>query len=301
MNLPQSVFIKEIGPRIIFQYGSRLSIDQKLQWINYLIESGLTHIEVSTLMNYPNRQQFNEATELVLKLKRDHHLTYGVLVANKRSLMRAFVVDADEINFFISTSESYNAKVKNCSITQSLKDIKEMISVTKDYEKRTRAYITTVFGCHDENVNHQKAIDLASQLLDDGVDEISFVDTLGNVMPLQVKLFLEDLLIKIPKENCSMQFYNTFGNGISNIYTSLSYGICRFESANGGFGGCFPSNEKHSMIETEDLISFLHRLDIPTNIDEEKLVEATNYISNELNEEPTSKLFTILSSKKHLL
>ncbi|ODG92690.1 hypothetical protein BED47_18595 [Gottfriedia luciferensis] len=300
MNLPQSVFIKEIGPRINFQYGSRLSIDQKLQWINYLIDSGLNHIEVSTLMNFPDKLQFNKATELVLKLKREHHITYGVLVPNKRSLMRAFVVDADEINFFISTSESYNVKVKNCSITQSLKDIKEMTKVTKDYEKLTRAYITTVFGDHDEKVSHQKAIDLASQLLDDGVEEVSFVDTQGKATPHQVKLFLEDLLINIPKERCSMQFYNTFGNGISNIYTSLSYGIQRFESANGGFGGCFPSNEQNRMIETEDLISFLHRLEITTDVDEEKLLAATNYISNQLNEEPTSKLFSRLPTKKHL-
>ncbi|WP_165347161.1 hypothetical protein [Gottfriedia acidiceleris] len=300
MNLPQSVFIKEIGPRINFQYGSRLSIEQKLQWINHLIKSGLNHIEVATLMNFPNKQQFNEATELVLKLKRDHHVTYGVLVPNKRSLMRAFVVDADEINFFISTSESYNFKIKNCSINQSLKDIKEMTKVTKDYEKLTRAYITTVFGCHDEKVCHQKAIDLAMQLLDDGVEELSFVDTVGKVSPHQVKLFLEDLLIKIPKERCSMQFYNTFGNGISNIYTSLSYGIQRFESANGGFGGCFPSNEQNRMIETEDLISFLHRLEITTDVDEVKLQDATKYISNQLKEEPTSKLFSRLPSKKHL-
>jgi hydroxymethylglutaryl-CoA lyase len=299
LNLPQSVFIKEIGPRINFQYGSRLSIDQKLKWINHLIDSGLNHIEVSTLMNFPNKQQFNEATELVLKLKKDHHITYGVLVPNKRSLMRAFVVDADEINFFISTSESYNNKIKNCSISQSLKDIKEMTKVTKDYEKLTRVYITTVFGCHDEKVNHQKAINLALQLLDDGVEELSFVDTVGKVTPFQVKYFLEDLLIKIPKERCSMQFYNTYGNGISNIYTSLSYGIQRFESANGGFGGCFPSNEQNRMIETEDLISFLHRLKITTDIDEVKLVNATNYISNQLNEEPTSKLFSRLPAKKH--
>lgn len=300
MNLPQSVFIKEIGPRINFQYGSRLSIDQKLQWINHLIDSGLNHIEVSTLMNFPNQQQFKEATELVLKLKRDHNLTYGVLVPNKRSLMRAFVVDADEINFFISSSEAYNFKIKNCTIKQSLKDIKQMTTVTKDYEKSTRAYITSVFGCQDEKVGHQKAIDLALQLLDDGVEELSFVDTVGNVTPLQVKFFLEDLLRKIPKERCSMQFYNTFGNGISNIFTSLSYGIERFESSNGGFGGCFPCTEQNRMIETEDLVSFLHKLDIHTGIDEVKLLDATKYISKQLNEEPTSKLFSRLPSKKHL-
>ncbi|MEE6450863.1 hypothetical protein RAH41_09840 [Gottfriedia acidiceleris] len=299
MNLPQSVFIKEIGPRINFQYGSRLSIDQKLHWINHLIDSGLNHIEVSTLMNFPDKQQFNEATELVLKLKRDQHITYGVLVPNKRSLMRAFVVDADEINFFISTSESYNVKVKNCSIKQSLKDIKEMTKVTKDYKKLTRAYITTVFGCHDEKVSHQKAIDLASRLLDEGVEALSFVDTVGKVSPFQVRLFLEDLLIKIPKERCSMQFYNTFGNGLSNIFTSLSYGIQRFESASGGFGGCFPSNELNRLIATEDLISFLHRLDITTDVDIVKLLDASNYISNQLKEEPTSQLFSNLPFKKH--
>lgn len=293
MNLPQSVCIKEIGPRMNFQYGSRLSIEQKLQWIQHLVDSGLNHIEVSTLFHSGNKQQFNEATELVLKLKRENGLTYGVLVPNKRSLTRAFVVDADEINFFLSASESYNEKIKNCTIKQSLKDIKQMTTVTKDYEITTRAYITTVFGSQGEEVHHQKAIELASQLLDDGVDELSFVDSVGRATPQQVKIFLEELLLRVPKERCSMQFYNTYGSGLSNIFTALTYGILRFESANGGFGGCFPSEVRNRMTGTEDLISCLHKLKIDTGVDELKLLNATAYISTQVKEEESS-------SKKHL-
>lgn len=301
MNLPKSVLIKEIGPRINFQYESRLSNEQKLKWINQLIDSGLNHIEVATFIHSANKQQFNESAELVLKLKKDNNLKYSVLVQNKRGLTRAFVVDADEINFFLSTSETNNLKTKNCTIKQSLKEIKQMTTISKEYNKFTRVYITTAFGCLDEKVSHQKAIDLASQLLDDGVDEITFVDSLGMATPLQVKLFMEELLVKIPKEHCSMQFTNMYGRGIANIYTSLSYGIKRFDTANGGFGGCFPANVKNRMTVTEDLVSFLHQLGIYTGVNECKLLEATAYISNQLKEEPTSKLFTILHTKKHLI
>ncbi|WP_179865371.1 hypothetical protein [Bacillus sp. AFS017336] len=288
MNIPQSVFIHEIGPRINFQYGSRLSIEQKLQWISRLIDSGLNHIEVTTLMHSANKQQFNEATELALKLKRENNLKYGVLIPNKRSLTRAFVVDADEINFFIASNETVNLNVNKCSIKQSLNDIKKMTSVTKDYEKKTRVYLSTTFSSPYESVSHQKAIELASQLVDDGVDEVAFVDSGGMATPYKVKLFLEDLLVKIPKERCSMQFYNTTGCAISNIFTTLSYGVQRFVTANGGFGGCIPS---------EDLISFLHKLEIGTGVNELKLLAATNYISAQQIEEVSSNL---LQTKKHL-
>lgn len=301
MKLPQSVILKEIGPRINLQNNVQLSNEQKLQWIHLLAESGLPNIEVSSFVKTNNKKDFNEAAELVLKLKKKENCHYSVLVPNKRGLTRAFVVDADEVNFFISTSEAYNYFTKEATIQDTIKEIKKMINECKDYQKNTRVYITTVFGCPFEgNISIQKAIQLASQFLEIGIDEISFVDSVGMATPPQIQLFLDELLKTIPTERCSMQFYNTYGRAISNVYTSLAFGINRFDSSNGGFGGLFPSGEKNQMIATEDILSLLNQLGIYTAIDEDQLQKATNYIANELIEDPSSKLFSVMKTKKHL-
>lgn len=303
MKLPQSVILNEIGPRLNLQNDLQLLNEQKLKWIHLLAESGLFNIEVSSFVRTMHKKEFNDAAELVLKLKKKENCCYSVLVPNKRGLTRAFVVDADQVNLFISSSETYNTFTKNSTIEQTMQETKKMVNECNDYRKSTRAYITTVFGCPFEgNINIQKTIKLANQLLEIGIDEISFVDSVGKATPPQVQLFLEDLLKTVPSDCCSMQFYNTYGRAISNVYTSLAYGIHRFDSSNGGYGGLFPSNEKNQMVATEDIVSLMIQLGIHTSIDEQRLQQATEYIVNECLVDPTSKLFSVMKTrtKKHL-
>lgn len=301
MKLPQSVILNEIGPRLNLQNNLHLLNEQKLNWIHLLAESGLPNIEVSSFVRTNHKKDFNDAAELVLKLKKKENCHYSVLVPNKRGLTRAFVVDADQVNLFISSSETFNQFTKEGTIEQTTQEMKKMVNECNDHGKSTKVYITTVFGCPFEgNINIQKTIKLANQLLDIGIDEISFVDSVGKATPPQIQLFLEDLLKSVPSDCCSMQFYNTYGRAISNIYTALAYGIHRFDSSNGGYGGLFPSNEKNQMVATEDILSLLTQLGIYTSIDEQRLQLATQYIVNELTVDPTSKLFSVMKNKKHL-
>ncbi|MEH6940082.1 hydroxymethylglutaryl-CoA lyase [Bacillus sp. JJ664] len=301
MKLPQSVVLNEIGPRLQLQSNLNLSNEQKLNWIHLLAESGVLNIEVSSFVRTNQKKDFNHAAELVLKLKKKESCQYSVLVPNKRGLTRAFVVDADQVNLFISSSETYNHFTKEATIQQTVQEIKKMVSECNDNGKNTRVYITSVFGCPFEgSISIQKTIKLANQFLDIGIDEISFVDSVGKATPPQIQLFLEDLLKTVPTDRCSMQFYNTYGRAISNVYTSLDYGIHRFDSSNGGYGGLFPSNEKNQMVATEDILSLLTQLGIYTSIDEQRLQDATQYIVNELTVDPTSKLFSVMKTKKHL-
>ncbi len=301
MKLPQSVILNEIGPRLNLQNNLYLLNDQKLNWIHLLAESGLPNIEVSSFVRTNHKKDFNDAAELVLKLKKKENCHYSVLVPNKRGLTRAFVVDADQVNLFISSSDTYNLFMKEATIQQTIQEIKKIVNECNDHGKSTRVYITTVFGCPFEgNISIQKTIKLANQLLEIGIDEVSFVDSVGKATPPQIQLFLDDLLKTVPLDRCSMQFYNTYGRAISNVYTSLAYGIHRFVSSNGGFGGLFPSKEKNQMVATEDLLSLLTQLGIYTSIDEQRLQNATQYIVNELTVDPTSKLFSVMKTKKHL-
>ena len=300
MKLPHSVVLNEIGPRLQLQNNLHLSNEQKLNWIHLLAESGVPNIEVSSFVRTNQKKDFNDAAELVLKLKKKESCHYSVLIPNKRGLTRAFVVDADQVNMFISSSETYNHFTKEATIQQTVQEIKKMVNECKDHGKSTRVYITTVFGCPFEgNISIQKTIKLANQLLDFAIDEISFVDSVGKATPPQIQLFLEDLLKTVPSDRCSMQFYNTYGRAISNVYTSLAYGIHRFDSSNGGYGGLFPSNGKNQMVATEDILSLLTQLGIYTSIDEQSLQHATQYIVNELTVDPTSKLFSVMKNKKH--
>lgn len=300
MKLPQSVILKEVGPRDGLQNEKQfVSTEKKLEWINLLGESGLSYIEVSSFVRPDWIPQLSDSVDLFTRLKKKDGVTYAALVPNKRGLMSAFEVDADEINFFVSASETHNLKNKNASIEHSMNDIRTMITECQNHKKSTRAYISTVFGCpYEGNVDTKQVIKMASQLLEYGVDEISFGDTIGIATPFQVNDFLENLLKEIPVDRVAMHFHDTYGRAVANVYTSLLFGVKRFDSSNGGLGGCPYAPGASGNVATEDIVSLLHRLGMSTGVDEKKLHHATSYISEQMNLTPVSKLFSVWNGSK---
>lgn len=297
MKLPQAVIVNELGPRIGL-HGEKqiLSTEQKLEWIQYLIQSGISSIEVTSFIRPNLIPQFNDSAELFLRLERDKALDFSAYVPERRYLTRAFVVDADQISFCISATEQIKKSGKNKNKNQIVNDLKKMIPICKEYKKTTKTYITNVFGgANDQNVDLRYVITLAEQLLDLGVDEISFCDTTGMSTPLEVSYLLEDLLKVIPIENCVMHFNDSYGRAIANIVTSLGYGVERFDTSNGGFSGI-----TKKLVATEDVVSILHKLGIYTGIDEIKLHKATSFIIEQLNARNTSKLYSVWNSKAQL-
>ncbi|UPM54085.1 hydroxymethylglutaryl-CoA lyase [Gottfriedia acidiceleris] len=300
MKLPQSAFIREVGPRDGLQNEKQfVTTEKKLEWINLLVESGLSYIEVSSFVRPDWIPQLSDSVDLFTRLRKKDGVTYAALVPNKRGLMSAFEVDADEINFFVSASETHNLKNKNASIDHSMSDIRSMITECKNNKKTTRAYISTVFGCPYEGaVDQVKVIKLANELLECGVDEISLGDTIGIANPLQVNQFLEYLVKEVPVNRIAMHFHDTYGRAVANLYTSLLFGIEKFDSSNGGLGGCPYAPGASGNVATEDVVSLLHNLGITTNVDEKKLHQATSYISEQMNLTPVSKLFSVWNGSK---
>jgi hydroxymethylglutaryl-CoA lyase len=300
MKLPQSVILREVGPRDGLQNEKQfVPTEKKLEWINLLGESGLSYIEVSSFVRPDWIPQLSDSIELFTRLKKKDGVTYAALVPNKRGLTSAFAVDADEMNFFVSASETHNLKNKNANIEKSMNEIREMISECKAQKKSTRGYISTVFGCpYEGNVDTKQVIKMAYQLIESGVDEISFGDTIGVGIPLQVNDFLEDLLKEIPIDRIAMHFHDTYGRAVANIYTSLLFGIQRFDSSNGGLGGCPYAPGASGNVATEDIVSLFHRLGISTGVDEKKLHQATSYISEQMSLTPVSKLFSVWNGTK---
>ncbi len=300
MKLPQSVILREVGPRDGLQNEKQfVPTEKKLEWIDLLVESGLSYIEVSSFVRPDWIPQLSDSVDLFTKLNKKDGVTYAALVPNKRGLISAFEADADEINFFVSASETHNLKNKNASIEHSMNEIRSMITECKHHKKSTRAYISTVFGCpYEGNINTVQVIKMANQLVECGVDEISFGDTIGIATPYQVNEFLEDLLKEISVDQIAMHFHDTYGRAMANLYTSLLFGIERFDSSTGGLGGCPYAPGASGNVATEDIVSLLHRLGISTGVDEKKLHHATNYISETMNLTPVSKLFSVWNGSK---
>lgn len=74
-------------------------------------------------------------------------------------------------------------------------------------------------------------------------------------------------------------------------------GITVIDSSVAGLGGCPYAKGASGNVATEDVVYMLHGLQIETNVDLNKLIDAGNYICRALNRPNLSKVSQALSKE----
>ena len=122
-DLPGSVRIREVGPRDGFQNEpEEIATADKVRLIDLLSSSGLSRIEVTSFVRPEVIPQLADAEEVLAAVQRREGVSFSVLIPNERGLERALGMRDrfDEINVFVSASETHNHKNVNRSIEDSL-------------------------------------------------------------------------------------------------------------------------------------------------------------------------------------
>ncbi|PIC70648.1 hydroxymethylglutaryl-CoA lyase [Sporosarcina sp. P16b] len=291
MKWPKTITIKEVGPRDGLQ-NEKIFIPtkDKIAWINELSKSGLTSIEVTSFVNPKWIPALADAAEVMAGINREPGVSYSALVPNRQGLERAFEADIDEAAVFLSASETHNMKNINKTITDTLPVLKEIVQDAKMASKKTRGYVSTVFGCPYEGIVDTEAVVRVSEsLFDMGIDELSLGDTIGVANPRQVQEVLDVLLKRFPADKLAMHFHDTRGTALANVLTSLDMGITVFDSSVGGLGGCPYAPGASGNAATEDVLYMLHGMDIHTGVDGEKILAASAFIQEKIGRALPSK------------
>lgn len=298
MNLPKAVEIREVGPRDGLQ-NEKIFIptDLKVQWINLISETGVRHMEVSSFVSPKWIPALADHHEVFEQITRHENITYTALVPNLKGVEGAIQQKVDEIALFISASEEHNQSNINASINQSLQNLKAVAQVANREGISLRGYISTVFGSpFGDEVKLQTVKEIIDAYLAMGVSEISLGDTIGVADPVQVKAILSELLTQYDSDLFALHFHDTYGRALANIFAALELGITKYDSAIGGLGGCPYAPGASGNVATNDLVNFLHRLGVQTNIDEEKLFTATRFLQQAMNRQLDSKVYKVQSN-----
>ncbi|MEA0553557.1 hydroxymethylglutaryl-CoA lyase [Lysinibacillus irui] len=298
MNLPKAVEIREVGPRDGLQ-NEKIFIptDLKVQWINLISETGVRHIEVSSFVSPKWIPALADHHEVFEQITRHENITYTALVPNLKGIEGAIQQKVDEIALFISASEEHNQSNVNASINQSLQNLIAVAEVANREGISLRGYISTVFGSpFGDEVKLQTVKEIIDAYLAMGVSEISIGDTIGVADPVQVKAILSELLTQYDSDLFALHFHDTYGRALANIFAALELGITKYDSAIGGLGGCPYAPGASGNVATNDLVNFLHRLGVQTNIDEGKLFTATRFLQQAINRQLDSKVYKVESN-----
>ena len=86
-----------------------------------------------------------------------------------------------------------------------------------------------------------------------------------------------------------LQFHDTFGSAVANIFAALSAGIRTFDSSIAGLGGCPYSPGSTGNVATEDVLHALQDSGYEVAGDLSSLVETGFWISEQLGRENASR------------
>jgi hydroxymethylglutaryl-CoA lyase len=276
-ELPAHVRIREVGPRDGFQNEPEvIPTDVKVALIDALGRTGLQRLEVTSFVRADVIPQLADAADVLEAIDLPETVSRSVLIPNERGLDNALALRDrfDEINVFMSASESHNRANVNRPVQESLTGIERVLERARIAGLRCEAVISTSFGCPYEGyVDPETVFAIAQRLAAAGAVEIGFGDTTGMANPAQVRAFFQRAVERLPGVELTAHFHNTRGQGLANVYAALEAGVSSFESSFGELGGCPVPAGATGNIASEDVVSMLHEMGIETGIDLPALID----------------------------
>ncbi|BBB26625.1 hydroxymethylglutaryl-CoA lyase [Amphritea japonica] len=293
MAFPKHVRLFEMGARDGLQNESGPVIDTaiKVELINQLSDTGLTHIEAASFVSPKWVPQMGDASAVMAGITRKQGITYSALTPNVKGLEGAIAAGADEVAVFGAASEAFTQKNINCSIKESLERFAPVIEMAKEHNIRVRGYVSTVMGCpYDGEIDPAQVAAVSRDLLDMGCYEISLGDTIGVGTPLKAKRMLEAVAQQVPVEKLAAHFHDTYGQALSNLYAVVEEGVAVIDASVAGLGGCPYAQGASGNVATEDVLYMLNGLGIETGVDLQKLAQTGHWITAQLGRTSGSKV-----------
>ncbi len=278
-ELPRAVHIREVGPRDGFQNEPEaIATDDKVRLVELLARTGLRRLEVTSFVRADVIPQLADGREVLERARIPDGVSVSVLVPNPRGLEGALELREriDEVNVFLSASETHNRKNVNRSVEESLSALERVLPRAREAGLRCEGVISVSFGCpYEGEVAPARVFEIAQRLVAAGAQEVGFGDTTGMANPRQVRAFFAAARAALPAEvELTAHFHNTRGQGLANVLAALEAGCTSFESSFGELGGCPVPAGATGNIATEDLVSMLHEMGIATGVDLEALLSA---------------------------
>ena len=288
--------VREVGPRDGLQNEPEVvATADKVRLIGMLARTGLRRVEVTSFVRPDVIPQLADARDVLEAIEVPEGVSVSVLVPNEAGLDHALKLRDrfDEVNVFVSASETHNRRNVNRSIEESLRGLERVVGRAMEEGLRCEGVISVSFGCPYEGaVPPERVLAVAERLAAAGCEEISFGDTTGMANPRQVGEFFEAAGERLPAVQLTAHFHNTRGQGLANVVAAIEVGVRSYESSFGELGGCPVPPGATGNVATEDLVSMLHEMGFETGIDLHALLEAAREAQRVLGRPLGSHLLT---------
>ena len=293
MAIPKKIEISEVGPRDGLQnQPSLIGANAKIAFINSLSKSGLSRIEVSGFVNPKWVPQLQDADEVFSGIERNKDVIYTAIVPNLHGWERAYSANVDEISVLTAASEQFCEKNINTSIRGSIKRLAPIIKMAHANQVRVRCYISCAVACPYSGPTLASELrDLTARLMDLGIDDLDFSDTIGIALPIDIQKLFDVLDGMLSPEELNLHLHNTNEKALDCAKLAMECGVWKFDTSCGGLGGCPYAPGAAGNLATEDLVHMASDLGIETGIDLKQLIKSTSIIADALQCTMPSKIY----------
>src|SRR6266536_1582764 len=213
--MSEQVLIREVGPRDGFQNEPEvIATVDKVRLIDMLARTGLRRLEVTSFVRPDVIPQLADAPEVLRAVDIPDDVSVTVLIPNEKGLENALELRDrfQEVNLFLSASETHNRKNVNRSIEESLSGLERVVSRAREEGLRCEGVISVSFGCpYEGEVPPERVFAIAERLAAAGCEEVAFGDTTGMANPRQVRQFFETARRRLADVELTAHFHNTRG------------------------------------------------------------------------------------------
>jgi len=297
-GLPERVTIYEVGPRDGLQNESAIvPVDVKAEFIQRLVEAGLTTIETTSFVHPKWVPQLADAAELLAMLDLPDGLRAPVLVPNERGLDRALDAGVSEVAIFASATETFAAKNLNSTLDEQFAMFEPVVRRALEAGLTVRGYVSMCYGDPWEgDVAIDQVVGVGARLVELGCHQLSLGDTIGVATPGQVTALVAAFgTAGVQVGRLAVHFHDTYGQALANTLTALRSGVTTVDSSAGGLGGCPYAESATGNLATEDLVWQLHGLGIETGVDLEGLVTTSVWMAQQLGRPSVSRVVQALA------
>lgn len=277
----QRIYINDVGVRDGFQIEKIfIPTETKIAFIDQLSKTGLAKIEATSFVHPKFVPNMADAETVLANIERVTGVTYSALTPNIKGMERAIQchqsgAKIDEMNLFMSASETHNMANVKRTTAQSLEDFAVMVPMAKAAGIQTNGTVSTSFGCPFEGaVSEARVMEIAEQYLAIGFDSLTFADTTGMANPRQVERMMREAVMRFTGTEITLHFHNTRGMGLANVVAGIAAGVVHYDASIAGLGGCPFAPGATGNICTEDLVNMLQDMGMDTGIDLDKLLAA---------------------------
>ena len=287
------VRIYEVGPRDGLQNEAvAIPLETKRVFIERLVAAGLREVEATSFVSPKAIPQLADADALLPSLPRAPGVRYPVLVPNERGMARAEAAGASALAVFTGATDAFTQHNIGMTIDASLAAFEPVLRRAADLGWWRRAYVSVAFGCpYTGAVDPHQAVAVATRLLELGVEEVCFGDTIGVGVPGQVRAVTDAATgAGIELHQVAYHFHDTRGTAVANVVAGLDAGVRCFDSSTGGTGGCPYAPGAAGNLATEDLVYLLDASGFEHGVRLEDVLQAARFIAGALGRPLASKV-----------